>query len=102
MREIKFRFMFDDWMKYWWFRGAEDYLVNDLAPRMQYTWLKDKNWTDIYEGDVVDSDIWSQGQRVVSLDFNDDFSYLIQEYQVTDCLEIIWNIYENPDLLPNN
>jgi hypothetical protein len=70
---------------------------------MQYTGSKDKNDTEIYEGDVLT--IWIGGVKqerpeVVEsleelyLNFNRDDSY----YRFSSC-EVIGNVYETPELL---
>jgi len=75
---------------------------HDNLVLMQYTGLEDKNGVEIYEGDVVD---W----------LGDKFKIIIycatawcvtetsqqSLYEIDDTeIEIIGNIYENPELLP--
>lgn len=74
---------------------------------MQYTGLKDKNGKDIYEGDVLrgwgtyDILVDIKGGHAIIKWFDDEpvEDYLINTYIDDDGLEVIGNIYENPELL---
>jgi len=91
---------------------------------MQYTGLKDKNWNEIYEGDIIKivhsakRDYWLQQTEIADIYFDRgwfrfrhrDWSGSILHfntvqierwYATSQDVTIIGNIYENPDLIPN-
>ena len=78
---------------------------------MQYTGLKDKNGVEIYEGDIVT--VFDAGEVFTGIvaydleecdfkatngeeDYGNNFSYI---GSVIEEIEVIGNIYENPELL---
>ena len=89
-------------------------LGNENAELMQYTGLKDKNGVEIYEGDIVRFEAieWTgnNGDRVEYqgvVEYSEEhiaFSYKLPTgleaipYESTN-IEVIGNIYENPELL---
>jgi hypothetical protein len=66
---------------------------------LQFTGLTDKKGIDIYEGDIIKADWHWENNKIVDLSYEASFFYAIQEYCLEDALEVIGNIYENPELL---
>lgn len=72
-------------------------------PVMQYTGLKDKNGVEIYEGDIVK--ILGVDDEVFEVVFNGSYLQFLfinkRMFQLPDFdeLEVIGNIYENPELI---
>lgn len=75
-------------------------------PLMQYTGLKDKNGKEIFEGDIVEIDedenltgeVMYDKDRAGFIMYFDDAPADIH-FEDSDILQIIGNIYENPELI---
>lgn len=127
MREIKFRYRIQEYpagkivIDYF---NLDDYGVKMLDRRRwkilsrdQYTGLRDRNGVKIYEGDILLLIDWygppsrENGFGVVTFkecafgfvdqeaEIFNSFSGLIKDSMKDDYLEVIGNIYENPELI---
>lgn len=113
MREIKFRAWEEaskrmlDW-DYFQSIGYDAFFYNGKNPlvRMQFTGLHDKNGKEIYEGDIVKCLDGQEGfitqivWELCGLRLKDTLLGNIVEGWGAD-MEVIGNIYENPELLPD-
>ncbi len=115
MREIKFRAWYEDGkrMIYGFPSFHNDHFYNDrglgidfrVLKLMQYTGLQDKNDKEIYEGDILGGwlehgvVVWLQAEARWGIDVEGERKE-IHFWEVNqDHLEVIGNIYKNPDLL---
>lgn len=131
-REIKFRAWdkHNKKMFFWDIKNFDTKHASHYDNLMQYTGLKDKNGKEIYEGDVVRWGMYENSKehyhRYASVSLNPDIQFSIIYYvdsktlhkKKTDNyvftfgefaykdthnhLEVIGNIYENPELIKAN
>lgn len=70
---------------------------------MQFTGLKSKSGVEIYEGDVIDYAFRTKdsNERFISSVFWGEYMWLTNDHSINriNDVEIIGNIYENPELL---
>ena len=130
MREIKFRFYPKNQitnfqgktLQKMWEATSIDFEENEISnggdifkldevELMQYTGLKDKNWKELYEGDIYELKTWSKVYYRWYIRILDTYSGFRHKTIKTERVhrykywpgwnkfEIIWNIYENPELL---
>ena len=116
MREIKFRAFWDKWDSMYLFDIYNVPNLHEKAVIMQYTGLKDKNGKEIYEGDILNyeyeygkfciADVYFEertGLYRISKQINKHqaINHILGLVSICRNMEIIGNIYENPELLIN-
>ncbi len=115
-RELKFRVWLHDTKKWgdvacievFNSTGKLEYLYQDQPYTIQqYTGLKDKNGNEIYEGDIISGEFYdteyhhSETIKAEVVFNNGAFNIAIREWHKPS-LEIIGNIFENPELIKND
>ncbi len=114
MREIKFRAWDKSFTGRMWYWGADNAnfdlqktLRNGNLTVMQFTGLKDKNGKEIYEGDVA-SDYFGVNHLVEWVEEEGNLKARVidrhewptyRHFKDLRVMEVIGNIYENPELL---
>lgn len=121
MREAKYRawdketFALRDVLVIDWLNGLVDLLGGiverklDEVALMQYTGLSDKNGVEIYEGDIVKKPYYSDRRRKINGEikfidgeFVTDFVDYDQSLRMATDIEVIGNIFYNPELVDSN
>lgn len=109
MRELKFRVYIPDHGKFSYFQlndfdYSDRYLHQHSYPVQQYTGLKDKNGKEIYEGDIISGEFYDEEYNHAEtvkheVVFNNGAFNIASRNWYKPTIEIVGNIFENPELL---
>jgi len=113
MRELKFRAWYGKKFNYFSLGETNKYPSNVMDfPVNQYTGLKDMNGKEIYEGDIISTDLERPLNKVIfkngcfmlecyDQNYYHDIFFSTSELQkeVYQYAKVIGNIYENPEYL---
>ena len=103
-----FWIMIKDWESY----QVWEVFYNNMQILLQFTWLLDKNWVEIYEWDIINVTLWRSITYEVIF-CTEEWDLWISWYfwlkhkhmvigfdsMVMNRWEVIWNIYDNPELV---
>lgn len=74
----------------------------DIKTLGQFTGLLDKNGKEVFEGDIIKSEIYEK-EDTGTIEWSNDGLYIVNGNHLQDYhfgkIEIIGNIYQNPELL---
>lgn len=97
----------DNLYKFFSLLAWHNFLMGQEYGVSQYTWLKDRNWIEIYENDILDT-----GNNAVVKFYDGRFQPIYDRWTSEEMedefrlfnknVTVIWNIYQNKELLENN
>jgi hypothetical protein len=94
--DLDFKGIYENELVYVCCEGQEYNIKN--VELLQFTGIKDKNWKEIYEGDIVKS-IYCDGTEIIhEVKFSpiDGYNW---EHLDLETIEVMGNKFENPELL---
>lgn len=99
MRTLKFRQWVNGRFHYWGFLKKNYFIgpINPSGPSQQFTGLSDRSGKEIYEGDIC-----KQNNLIDIIQWNNGsywYNWLEGSQIENSNIEIIGNIYENPELV---